>query len=953
MSETQGFRDTEKLSFLSGANSPFISELYARYTKDPRSVDESWAELFAALGDDAKSIEGSAQGASWKSIPVIMQQAAPQAPSPVPQGVTGDTRQAALDSIRALMLIRAYRIRGHLLASLDPLELTKPHLHPDLDPVTWGFTESDYDRPIFLGDSFNKDYATLREILVDIKKIYCGTIGLEYMHLQDLERRVWIQNNVEKGQLTSAYSVEEKREILESLIKAEEFERYLHVKFTGSKRFGLDGGESFIPALESVIHHSAVKGVKDVVIGMAHRGRINVLANVMNKPYRAILAEFGGQSAYPEDVQGSGDVKYHLGTSADRNIDGHSIHLSLTANPSHLEAVNPVVVGKVRAKQRLHEDNRISAMGILVHGDAAFPGQGVVAETLCLSELKGYKTGGTIHIIINNQIGFTTSPSFSRSSPYPSDTAKMVQAPILHVNGDDPEAVVRVAKLAVDYRHQFKSDVVIDMFCYRRHGHNEIDEPSFTQPLMYKTIASHPLVMRVYADRLIKEGVITEQQFNDLIKGFTSELDGAFEEAKSYKAQQADWLEGEWKGMQTTEKADWVGKTGVALDILKKVGNALSAVPSGKKINSKIVRQLKAKEEMIASGEGIDWSTAEALAFGTLLHEGHSVRLSGQDSGRGTFSQRHAVLIDQETEERYIPLETVAAEGAVVDIIDSPLSEYAVLGFEYGYSLADPKNLVLWEAQFGDFANGAQIIVDQFIASAEIKWLRMSGLVMLLPHGYEGQGPEHSSARLERYLQLCAEENMQVINCTTPANYFHALRRQLHRTFRKPLIVMSPKYLLRYKGCVSALKDMGPKTHFESLIPEVDTRIATGSKVKRVVLSSGKIYYDLLEKRTELGLKDVPLIRVEQVYPFPSNELKEVLKAYPKAQVVWCQEEPKNQGAWLFVQPLIEEVLEALGRAGERPLYAGRAAAAATATGSFKKHVIEQNALIQEALNIK
>ncbi|MFM2130597.1 MAG: 2-oxoglutarate dehydrogenase subunit, partial [Pseudomonadota bacterium] len=779
----------DEVSFLSGGNAAFVESQYARFLNDPASVDPEWAAFFRGLQDDAGEALRNIKGASWapqrsrRPVPGAPPAEAPAA-SPqklaAPAADAAAVRAATLDSIRALMMIRAYRVRGHLEANLDPLGLARVEAHPELDPASYGVTEADYDRPLFIDPVLGLETATLREILAVVRATYCGKVGVEFMHIQFPDEKAWIQAHVESTRNRPALTPEERRATFRYLVRAQEYERYLHVKFTGTKRFGSDGAESMIPALEEIIHTARRNGVEEIVLGMPHRGRLNVLANIMGKPYTAIFSEFQGNAANPEDVQGSGDVKYHLGTSGDREFDGQKLHLSLNANPSHLEAVNPVVVGKVRAKQNLRRDFvREKAMGILMHGDAAFAGQGLVHETFLLSDLKGYRSGGTVHLIVNNQIGFTTAPVYSRSSPYPSDVAKAVQAPIFHVNGDDPEAVVHVARLATEYRARFRKDVVIDLLCYRRYGHNEGDEPSFTQPLMYQKIARHPTTVEIYARQLIAEGVMSEDETRAEIEAFRARLDADFEASKSFKPNKADWLEGAWTGFERATGDERRGETSVDIDVLRRVGHGLVKVPEGFNVHPRIQRILKQKEEMIETGKELDWATAEALAFGTLLIEGTPVRLSGQDSGRGTFSQRHAVLVDQETEDRHIPLTQLSSDQALCEIIDSPLSEAAVLGYEYGYSITDPNSLVLWEAQFGDFANGAQVIIDQFIASGETKWLRMSGLVMLLPHGYEGQGPEHSSARLERYLQLCGEDNWQVVNCTTPANYFHVLRRQV------------------------------------------------------------------------------------------------------------------------------------------------------------------------------
>jgi 2-oxoglutarate dehydrogenase E1 component len=949
----------DQTTFLYGPNSTFIAELYSRYLEDPASVDESWRSFFQELADEPPAVHKDLEGPAWapdrsrvienghdRAVPATNGHDAAVAPLPT------DVAQAALDSIRAMNLIRAYRVRGHLIADLDPLGLTRTTYHADLDPATYGFTEADYDRPIFVNKLLGFTQATLREIIEALKATYCGHVGIEYMHIQELEQRQWIQERVEVPRNHTEFSREGKRAILERLTAAEMLERFLDRRYTGTKRFGLDGSESLIPALEQVIKRGGQLGLKELVIGMPHRGRLNVLTNMMGKPFAALFSEFQGNPANPEDVQGSGDVKYHLGTSTDRDFDGNAVHLSLTANPSHLEAVDPVVLGKVRAKQRQRGDtSRDEVVGLLMHGDAAFAGQGLVAESLELSELKGYRTGGTIHVVVNNQIGFTTSPAAARSSPYPSDVAKSIQAPIFHVNGDDAEAVVHVARIATEFRARFKKDVVVDIFCYRRHGHNEADEPAFTQPLMYRAIAEHPTTRQIYARRLIEEGVITEAESEGMVREFLALMETQFEAAKSYKPNKADWLEGAWTGLGVASADDRRGQTAVSLELLRETGLALVSVPEGFHLNRKITRQLEAKRKAIETGEGIDWATAEALAFGTLCAEGTFVRLSGQDSGRGTFSHRHAVLVDQETEDKYVPLNHVRPDQAPFEVIDSPLSEAAVLGFEYGYSLADPHALVLWEAQFGDFANGAQVMLDQFISSGEAKWLRMSGVVLLLPHGYEGQGPEHSSARLERYLQLCAEDNMQVCNLTTAANYFHALRRQVRRNFRKPLVIMTPKSLLRSPEVASRLDEMGPGTSFHRVIEEIDTLVHDAA-VKRVVMCSGKVYYDLLHARRERKIDDVAIIRLEQLYPFPAVTLSQVVGRYKNAEFVWCQEEPANMGAWSFVDPRIEQVLSGLDIKANRARYVGRPEAASTATGLLKRHNAEQAKLVAAALTV-
>lgn len=971
----------EATSFLFGHNAPFIEDLYANWQSDPTSVDESWREFFAGLRDDPAAIVKARDGASWKK-PNWPPQANGElvnaldgnwavAEATMPAKIAAHTgnavdseevRTATLDSIRALMMIRTYRVRGHLIADLDPLKLGDDPWHSELDPATYGFTKDDWDRPIFLDYVLGLETATIREILSVVRRTYCGTLGVEFMHIADPEQKAWVQHKIEGVDKEVEFTSEGKRAILNKLIEAESFEKFLNTKYTGTKRFGLDGGEALIPAMEAIIKTGGQMGIEEIVLGMAHRGRLNVLANVLQKPYRAIFNEFRGGSSTPDEIQGSGDVKYHLGTSADRDFDGNIVHLSLTANPSHLEAVDPVVLGKVRAKQFQRGDTeRQQVLPLLLHGDAAFAGQGIVAECFGMSGLKGHRTGGTIHIVVNNQIGFTTSPIYSRSSPYPSDVAKMVQAPIFHCNGDDPESVVHACKLATEFRQKFHCDVVVDMFCYRRFGHNEGDEPSFTQPIMYRKISKQPSIRQIYADRLVAEKEITQEEVDRMQQGFVAMLEQEFEAGTNFKPNKADWLDGRWAGLGLPDDEDWRGKTGVKMDELKAVGKALTQIPDDFNAHRTIHRLMKAKEEMIESGTGIDWATGEALAFGTLVREGFPVRLSGQDSGRGTFSQRHSVLVDQETEERYEPLNNISPDQAPYEVIDSMLSEAAVLGFEYGYSLAEPNALVLWEAQFGDFANGAQVIIDQFVSAGERKWLRMSGLTLLLPHGYEGQGPEHSSARLERYLQVCAEDNMQVANCTTPANYFHILRRQIHRRFRKPLVIMTPKSLLRHKLAKSNLVDMGPGTSFHRILTDraeveagLSVTLKPDSEIKRVVLCTGKVYFDLFEEREKRGIEDVQIIRVEQLYPFPYKSLIHELNRFPNADVVWCQEEPKNMGAWFFVEPAIEWCLERVDEIkASRAQYAGRDPAASPATGLMSKHLQQQAALIDEALTVK
>jgi len=975
-------------SFMQGHNAAYLEQLYAQYAKDPNAVDEAWRAFFAELGDAETEVKAKASGPSWArtdwpptptgDLVHALDGAWPEEPKPekiaekvkekaadVGVAISEDqVKRAVLDSVRALMIIRAYRIRGHLVADLDPLGMRSQEPHPELDPASYGFTEADMDRPIFIDNVLGLQTASMRQILDIVKRTYCGTFALQYMHISDPEQSSWLKERIEGLGKEIAFTREGRKAILNKLVEAEGFEKFCHVKFMGTKRFGLDGAEALVPAMEQIIKRGGSLGLKEIVIGMPHRGRLSVLANVMNKPYRAIFNEFQGGSFKPEDVDGSGDVKYHLGASEDREFDGNKVHLSLTANPSHLEAVNPVVLGKVRAKQaQLGDTDRTQVLPILLHGDAAFAGQGVVAEGFGLSGLVGHRTGGTIHIVVNNQIGFTTAPSFSRSSPYPTDIALMVEAPIFHVNGDDPEAVVHAAKVATEFRQKFHKDVVIDMFCYRRFGHNEGDEPMFTNPLMYKNIKTHKTTLQLYTERLIKDGLIPEGEIEDMKTAFQAELNEEFESSKDYKPNRADWLDGRWSHLNRQGEEYQRGQTAIPEQAFREIGEALTRVPEGFEIHKTVGRMLEAKRNMFETGTGFDWATGEALAFGSLMLEGYPVRLAGQDSTRGTFSHRHSALINQATEERHYPLNHIREGQARYEVIDSMLSEYAVLGFEYGYSLAEPNALTMWEAQFGDFANGAQIMFDQFISSGEAKWLRMSGLVCLLPHGFEGQGPEHSSARLERFLQMCGGDNWIVANCTTPSNYFHILRRQLHRTFRKPLILMTPKSLLRHKLAVSNIEDFVEGSSFHRVLwDDADPKQASGrstgtiakdENIKRVVMCSGKVYYDLLEARDARGIDNVYLLRVEQFYPFPALSLVKELERFPNAEIVWCQEEPKNQGGWTFMEPNIEWVLGRIRETNTRPRYAGRPASASPATGLMSQHKAQQEALVNDALTIE
>ena len=957
----------KKTSFLNKSNSAFIEQMYLKFINKDSDLPESWKNYFLDIGEEIDLVVKEINGPTWnprkkninleeiqKNINNEDQNISKLKHSKHVDDI--DNKKSNRDSIRAVSLIRSYRQRGHLISKVDPLELREIEYLDELHPESYGFNKDDYKKKIYLDGITNKDYSNVREILSFLKKTYCGPIGYEYMHISNPSERKWIRDRVEKDENALQFTKNGKNAILNKLIQAEGFEKFLNTKFVGTKRFGLDGAESLIPALEQIIKIGGQYKIKEVKIGMSHRGRLNVLANVLQKSYKRIFNEFAGEmSNSGEDT--AGDVKYHLGASSDREFDGNSVHVSLTDNPSHLEAVNPVVLGQARAKQFFHKDkDRNKVIPILIHGDAAFAGQGIVAECFAMSGLPGHNTGGTIHIIINNQIGFTTSPRFARSSPHPSDVAKMVDAPIIHVNGDDPEAVVYATRIATEFRIKFNRDVVIDLVCYRRFGHNEGDEPSFTQPLMYKKIRSHPSTINIYGKKLIKENIILKEDLNSKIEKFKELLDQQFKTAKDYKPK-IEWFEGTWSRYKPEKGKDKRGATGIDLNILLNISNRINTAPSEINIHKTINKILENRKKSIDQGFNIDWATAESLAFGSLLEEGYPVRLVGQDSGRGTFSQRHSVLRNQSDNSRYVPLNNISKKQKNFEVVDSFLSELAVLGFEYGYSLVAPNTLTIWEAQFGDFANGAQVIIDQFISSGERKWKRASGLVMLLPHGYEGQGPEHSSARLERFLQLCANDNLQVMNCTTPANYFHALRRQVLRDFRKPLIMMTPKSLLRNKYCKSNLRDFSKENSFHrvmwdhSIDPKNEgfIKLKKNSEIKKVILCSGKVYFDLLEAREKIKKDDVIIFRIEQLYPFPAKSLVKELKPFAKnANFFWCQEEPKNMGAWLLVRDYIQWTLETIKAKNNEISYIGRKPDASPATGYAKRHLSEQQEIINK-----
>ncbi len=957
----------EKTSFLNKANSAFIERMYLKFVNKDANLPDSWKEYFEGIGDElniiAKEINGPSWGPKKNTIDIDELQKKIDQEEQNSNGIAANSNGAKPsssrsneDSIKAVSMIRSYRQRGHLIAKLDPLELMKSDYLDELHPESFGFKKTDYQKNIYLGGVINRQNSNIKEILGFLKKTYCGTVGYEYMHISNPTERKWFRDRIEKSDDNLNFTKNGKEAILNKLIQAEGFEKFLHTKYVGTKRFGLDGGESLIPALEQIIKISGQSQVKEVKIGMSHRGRLNVLANVLQKSYKRIFNEFAGEFGTSSD-EGAGDVKYHLGASSNREFDGNSVHVSLTDNPSHLEAVNPVVLGQTRAKQYFHKDKkRNKVIPILIHGDAAFAGQGVVAECFAMSGLPGHNTGGTIHIIVNNQIGFTTSPRFARSSPYPSDIAKMVDAPIIHANGDDPEAVVYAARIATEFRLKFNRDVVVDLICYRRFGHNEGDEPSFTQPLMYEKIRSHPSTTKVYGKKLVDENVISNESLDNSIKTFKILLDDQFKNAKDYKPKIA-WFEGTWSAYKPEKGKDKRGVTGADIKKLLDISEKINASSDELNLHKTIVKILNNRKEAVKRGSNIDWSTAEALAFGSLLEEGYPVRLVGQDSGRGTFSQRHSVLRNQKDNTRYIPLNNISNTQKQFEVVDSFLSELAVLGFEYGYSLVEPNTLTLWEAQFGDFANGAQVVIDQFIASGERKWRRASGLVMLLPHGYEGQGPEHSSARLERFLQLCSNDNMQVMNCTTPANYFHALRRQMHRDFRKPLIIMTPKSLLRNKYCTSDLENLSKSNTFHRILwdhaidPQTQgfIKLKESSEIKKVIMCSGKVYFDLLDAREKLKKDDVILFRIEQLYPFPAKTLVKELKPYAEnAKFFWCQEEPKNMGAWFSVRDYIQWTLDTIKAKNNQISYIGRSPDASPATGYAKRHNSQQQEIIDK-----
>lgn len=951
----------DKTSFLQGANATYIEEMFKKYSDDPSSVPNDWGIFFKNIKDEG--LNSSTYSADWAKSDLKVQNgdlisAMDSNWSSLPEKIikknisysVDEIQQATLDSIRALRLIRAFRVNGHLIADLDPLQLSQKNHHPELDYRNYGFNESDLEKSIFIDGSLGLDNAKLKEIIKILHETYSSSIGVEFLHIQDPDQKQWVQERIEEVRNKTQFTVAGKRAIYRRLLEAEMFENYLDKKFLGTKRFGLVGSESTIPGIEQIIKQCCLAGIEDVYIGTAHRGRLTLLASVMEVPLRAIMTKFQAGSDDPNEVLGSGDVKYHLGVSSDREFDGKKIHLSLTPNPSHLEAVDPVVIGKVRAKQTLTKDkNNEKVIGILIHGDAAIAGQGVVAETFAMSQLRGFRTGGTVHFVINNQIGFTTMPLYGRSAPYCTEIAKIVQAPIFHVNGDDPEAVVHVCRLAAEFRNKFKTDVIVDMFCYRRAGHNEMDLPEFTQPLMYKKIKEHNSTLKIYEKKLIEENILSKEDSKKFEEEYKNFLDSEFSLSKTYKSNKADWLEGSWKGLSTASFDARRGKTAVDKNDLISISVAIHKLPEEFTAHKRIKKIYNDRSVSVLNGVGIDWATAEALAFASLLSEGFGVRLSGQDVGRGTFSQRHAVLYDQVNEKRFVPLRHFQNQQGLFEIVDSFLSEYGVLGFEYGYSQVDPKTLVLWEGQFGDFANNAQTIIDQFITTGERKWLRMSGLTLLLPHGHEGQGPEHTSGRVERFLQMCAEDNIQVINCSSPGNYFHALRRQLHRDFRKPLIIMTPKSTLRHKKNTSKIEDFIDGSSFHRVMNDQLDQ-PSKDKINRVLLCSGKIYFEIHDHVETLGIENVAILRLDQLYPFPYDALTDELEYYKNCEIYWVQEEPSNMGAYFFVKERIESVMHSLDMKIKELIFIGRRSSASPATGVQARHIQNQKNIIDLAL---
>jgi 2-oxoglutarate dehydrogenase E1 component len=931
---SKSLEERYQTSPLFGGNAPFVEQYYEQYLLDPESVPAQMRDYFDGLG-----------GRETGQVPRAPTEAALRERARRPAAPPGETSTDMLLKQTAVNeLIEAYRLRGHLLADLDPLGLVHGERPHELELSSYGLGKADMDTRFASAGVKGRAVMRLRDIIEHLEKIYGGTIGAELAHITSEEERHWLQERFESAVADRAMSSDDRRNILVQLTAAEGIERYLHTRYVGQKRFSLEGGDSLIPLLYNLIQQGGSTGLEEVVIGMAHRGRINVLVNIMGKSPRDLFSEFEG--AHDPNLRSrSGDVKYHLGFSSDMRTPGGDVHLALAFNPSHLEIVNPVVEGSVRARQERRQDQGgVKVMPVLVHGDAAFAGQGVVMETLQMSQARGFYAGGTVHVVCNNQIGFTISnPDDARSTLYCSDVAKMIEAPVFHVNADDPEAVVLVARLAVDYRMRFRKDVVIDMVCYRRHGHNEADEPAATQPIMYQGVRSHPTVRRSYGEKLVADGVATETEVRQLVEDYRQGLDEGRVVSPPTIGMVGNKFTVDWSRYSDVDWDDQV-VTALPRERVDQLARAISAVPEHVKLHPRVARIMSDRVRMAAGELPLDWGFAETMAYAGLLTEGRPIRLTGQDSGRGTFFHRHAVLHDQSGAEPHLPLRHLASDQADFLVTDSLLSEEAVLGFEYGYATTDPETLVIWEAQFGDFVNGAQVVIDQFISSGETKWGRYCGLVLYLPHGYEGQGPEHSSARLERFMQLCAESNMQVVVPSSPSQMFHLVRRQMLQEFRKPLVVMTPKSLLRHKLAVSSLEDLATG-HFYDLIPETDD--IDPAAVDRLVFCSGKVYYDLLEERRKRELGNVAIVRIEQLYPFPIDDYSATIRHYPKAtEIVWCQEEPQNQGAWYHLRHRLQEPLGY----GQELFYSGRAPAAAPAAGYYQVHITQQEGLVNAAL---
>ena len=943
-----GEQSLKKSSFIFSNNSIFVQEMYRKYLQNSSSVSEEWQEYFKNIGDNFLSLSTDFDGATWKKSNLKVVGATENKVMP-----KDPTLEGTNSNYKSARLIDHFRKYGHYASDLDPLGLEVLEEHYALTADYYNILADEMHQTVDLPHEPNFTGLTTEKITEKLRNIYASKLAYEFEYISNVEEKLWLRDQIENDlNSVNVISNEDKKSALNHLLRAASFEQMLHKKFPGAKRFSVEGGDVIIPAIEKIIELSGVAKINDVELGMAHRGRLNVLTNICGKPYDQMIAEFKGASSIPKEYNATGDVKYHMGFSTNRTYGEHKLHLALAYNPSHLEAVNSVIAGKVRAKQDLEQDiSRKNTLAVLIHGDAAFMGQGSVAENFNMAYVDSYYIGGTIHFVINNQIGFTARHADSRSTKYCSDVAKFIEAPIIHVNGEDVESVLYACKLAFDYREKFGKDIVVDINCYRKYGHNEGDEPNYTQPIMYKAIKQMVSLDQKYADELISQNIISTEEFSQAKSDRQKELEEAFQKSDSYIAKTPNAFAEKWSGF-TTKSRSKSGDldTGVDKKLLSNLVEKLLSYPENFKIHPKIKKQYNVKKQLFEEGTHLDWALGESLAYAALLEEGYPIRITGQDAKRGTFSHRHSVLRDTETEEELVPLNHLRKDQKVRYLAaDSVLSEYAVLGFEYGYSLSNPHSLCIWEGQFGDFANGAQVIIDQFISSGEEKWLRLSGIVVLLPHGYEGQGPEHSSARLERYLQACAQDNIQVVNCTTPANFYHVLRRQIHRDYRKPLIVMTPKSLLRHKLATSTIDEFDQGTRFLPVIPE-KSDLLEDNKIKKVIFCSGKIYYDLFESRQKKKTNNIVILRLEEIYPLPEKQILDSFKKYSNAKIIWCQEEPENMGAWHFLDRKLEDILKKAKVKSERPVYVGRTAAASPATGSLATHVREQEDIVNKAL---